>query len=242
MAYADHTTGGRTILQGIGPVEIALSEACEVGDLLGSSANTWKRADGNARIYAELIAGEAGANGDTIRAYRIARVGGVSGATKGKPLYLADAAGETVEAPGTVLQMVGFALSATEILLEPHDTPMGLVQGEKHVIVSANKTLALADCDIVQIVDTDAKLVTLPATADGLHFIIMNGGADAAVLVAIDPNSADKISGAGLSPVDNKDLQNTKATAKFGDYVELIGGDANGYTVIKMRGTWTIEA
>lgn len=119
MAYADHTTGGRTIIQGLCPVQISLSEAVEVGDLIGVSANTWKRADANADIFAELVAGHAGASGDTITAYRLAVVGNVSGATKGNKIFLSNTAGENSETAGAIAQVVGVALTATEILLFP---------------------------------------------------------------------------------------------------------------------------
>ncbi len=292
MAYADQTTGGRTIIQGLAPVQIVVSEAAEVGDLLGVSANTWKRADANNSIFAELVAGQAGASGDTITAYRIAVVGNVSGATKGNPIYLSDTAGENDESAGTVGQVVGVSLTATEILLFPayslggqltpaavkqffrdsglfiHSNADGkltisadgtgldditlegsirhgeslLSDVELTATVSADKTLVLADCGIVQLVDTDAKVITLPATAAGLHFTIVNAGADGAVLVTIRPQAADKISGAGLTPGDDKDLLNTKATAKKGDMVQLLADGVDGYTVVRQTGTWAREA
>lgn len=292
MAYADATTGGRILLQGILPVQIVVSEAVEVGDLLGVSSNLWKRADANNSIYAELVAGTKGASGDTINAYRIAVIGGITGATKGNPIYLSDTVGETSESAGTVIQVVGVSLTATEILLAPgwstggrilegasklclrdsglyiHSSADGklkisadgsgtdditldgsVLHGEMLMsdveltnTISVDTTLVLADCGKTHIVDTDAKVITLPATAAGLHYRIVNGGADAAVLVTISPNAADKISGAGLTPADNKDLLNTKATAKKGDFVELLGDGVDGWVVTRMAGTWAREA
>lgn len=112
---------------------------------------------------------------------------------------------------------------------------------EQTATVSADTTLDAADCGIVQIVDTDAKIVTLPATAAGLSYTIVNGGADGAVLVSISPNAVDKITGAGLTPADDKDLLNTKATAKKGDYVTLIADGADGWVISRMAGTWARE-
>lgn len=48
--------------------------------------------------------------------------------------------------------------------------------GRIWVDVTENKTLALADCGIVQNVLTDAITVTLPATAASLNFVVRNGG------------------------------------------------------------------
>lgn len=111
----------------------------------------------------------------------------------------------------------------------------------KHFLTTGAKTLALADCGIVQRVTADAHVITLPATADGLEFVIENGGADGTVLVTISPNAADKISGAGLTPADDKDILNTKATAKRGDYVKLVAEATTGWTVTEMVGVWARE-
>ncbi|MBI4235941.1 MAG: hypothetical protein HY688_01115, partial [Chloroflexi bacterium] len=58
----------------MGPAVISLSEAVKPGDLIGLTGGTWKLADGNAKVYAELVAGEAGASGDKITAYKSALV------------------------------------------------------------------------------------------------------------------------------------------------------------------------
>ena len=253
MAYADDTTGGRVIEYGIGPVEVALSAAVECGDLLGVSSSTWVRADANAEIYAELVAGIAGASGDVITAYRIARVSGVTGGTKGAALYLSDTVGESSESAGTVKQIVGVVLTATSILLCPSSGGASLPVGYKQIgkvlvhdktateAVSADKTLAIDDSGVIQLVDTDAKTVTLPATVVGYHFTVMNNGADGAVLVTISPDSADKIAGGGYTAVDNKDLTNTKATARKGDYVKLLGDGVNGWFITEIVGTWAYQ-
>lgn len=125
--------------------------------------------------------------------------------------------------------------------------------GRTWVDVTENKTLALADCGIVQNVLTDAITVTLPATAASLNFIIRNGGAKATgaaagtvsngtVAVNVSPQAADKISGYALTPADNKDLINTKATSVVGDEVHLIADGVDGYTVVRANGTWAREA
>jgi len=131
MVYADNTTGGRIIKSGIMPCEITLGEACEVGDLLGYSSG-WKRAlaTTGVAIHAKLVAGQSGKTGDIITAYPAAVVEGVSGATPGNTIYLAESTlyGETTEtAPtttGDINAHIGLALSTTVIFLFPGFMPI----------------------------------------------------------------------------------------------------------------------
>ena len=89
----------------------------------------------------------------------------------------------------------------------------------------------------------DADALTLPAIADGLSGItILAVGAYGTTAVTIDPAAADMILGPDIAGADNKDLICTKATQRRGDFVTLIAGDADGYMVTEMRGTWAREA
>ncbi len=108
--------------------------------------------------------------------------------------------------------------------------------------ISLDKTLDIEDNGKVFFVDTDAKIITLPAVATPINCKIVNIGAYGAVAVNISPNAVDKVQGPDLPGTDNKDLINTKATAKRGDYVVLTTGDANGAVVAELRGTWATEA
>lgn len=107
--------------------------------------------------------------------------------------------------------------------------------------ITVDKTLAATDQGKLFWVTADAKIVTLPAVA-GLSFAIVNGGADGTIAVNISPNASDGIGGVGLTNTDNKDLINTKATARRGDYVMVEYGDATGWIVSRSRGTWAKEA
>jgi hypothetical protein len=106
--------------------------------------------------------------------------------------------------------------------------------------LSDNKTLDALDTGKVFFVDTDAKVVTLPAVAK-MSATIVNAGADAAVLVTIASNASDNIQATDLTAVDDKDLLNTKTTARRGDYASLEYGDATGWNVNKLVGTWAKE-
>lgn len=105
-------------------------------------------------------------------------------------------------------------------------------------------TLTLDAEDVGKVIYFTADcVVTLPATAINIQpIVLMNGGADASVLITVSPNASDKIMAANVAGVDNKDWLNTKATAKRGDYVMIVADGVAGWVVTKKRGTWAIES
>lgn len=107
--------------------------------------------------------------------------------------------------------------------------------------ISVNKTLDIEDNGKLFWVDTDAVVITLPAVATAVNCTIVNGGAFGTVAVNISPDANDKIQGPDLPGTNNKDLINTKATAKRGDFARLITGNADGPFVAELRGTWATE-
>jgi hypothetical protein len=115
-------------------------------------------------------------------------------------------------------------------------------EGKVFEAVADNKTLDIEDVGKVLYVTVDAKTITLPSVAVGLTYTIMNGSAAlGAVVVNVSPAAADKIMGADLAGVDNKDRINTKATAVPGDYITIIYGSADGWSVVAEKGTWAAE-
>jgi hypothetical protein len=109
--------------------------------------------------------------------------------------------------------------------------------------LSAIKTLDAQDTGKLFWIDTDAFVITLPAIADGYAGgKIVNGGGYGTVLVSLSPAAADAIIGPDMTAVVDKDLLNTKATAQRGDSVQLGIGDADGYVVTELNGTWAKEA
>jgi hypothetical protein len=103
-----------------------------------------------------------------------------------------------------------------------------------------NKTLDALDTGKLFQVTADAKVVTLPAVAK-MDFIIACGAAYGISIVTIASNAADNIQARDLTATDDKDLILTKATANRGDYAHLGYGDATGWVVKRMVGTWVKE-
>jgi len=89
---------------------------------------------------------------------------------------------------------------------------------------------------------TDAQVFTLPSIAIGSTVTFVNMAADGDAKLSISPATLDAITYAG-SQVDDKDLINTKATAKQGDFVTLASfGSATAWQVVAVRGIWAKEA
>lgn len=110
--------------------------------------------------------------------------------------------------------------------------------------LTSTKTFDAEDCGKLFTVTAaaDDAALTLPAIAAGLSGItILAIGAFGTTKVKIDPNASDMILGPDITGLDNKDLICTKATQRRGDFVTLIAGDADGYMVTAMRGTWVRE-
>ena len=125
MAFSDPGKG-RIIEQGEGLVRVTLAEACKAGDILGYSSG-WERAlatTGTA-VQGRLVAGEDGASGDVITAYRRAVVNGYSGGTAGNAVYVAEGTdnGQVTETQPTTTgdcdTLIGYMASATVAALEP---------------------------------------------------------------------------------------------------------------------------
>jgi hypothetical protein len=108
--------------------------------------------------------------------------------------------------------------------------------------IAANKTLDAEDSGKLFWVDTDAVVITLPAVAVGTLCKVVNGGGFGAILVTISPAALDSIEAPDITAADDKDILNTKATARRGDFATLGDANADGYIVTEMRGIWARQA
>lgn len=166
----------------------------------------------------------------------------------GQPVYASDddtfvfnpASGPFV---GLVKRFVSSGYAVVEfnagVLADPwaHKTVRETLSGTKTFDAQDTGKLFCVDAD------ADADALTLPAIADGLGGItILAVGAFGSTAVTISPAAADMILGPDITGADNKDLVCTKATQRRGDFVTLDLGDADGYVVTELRGTWAREA
>lgn len=202
--------------------------------------------------FAELrVVNESGAAAaKTVRVVSRGKVKlNVSGAVitdKGQPVYAAD--DDTFQFSPVSGVFVGFVdrWIATDYVMVAFDCatmrdPWGRFKHRE--ALTSTKTFDAEDCGKLFWCTGDGSALTLPAIAAGLSGLaLVAGGAFGAMALTIDPNASDMILGPDVTGADNKDLVLTKATQRRGDYVVLIAGDADGYMVTEMRGTWAREA
>ena len=90
--------------------------------------------------------------------------------------------------------------------------------------------------------NTKDVVFTLPSIAVGNVYTFVNTGADGQNNLTISPASIDGILYLG-GLVDNKDLVNTLATSKVGDYVTIASLNSIVFwTVVDVQGVWAKEA
>jgi hypothetical protein len=107
---------------------------------------------------------------------------------------------------------------------------------------TSNYTVTTGDSGKTFVSSTDGVVFTLPAIAVGYSFKFVNNAPDGANALTLSPNASDGITYAGSS-TDDKDLINTKATSKQGDFVVISSLDGTAaWQVTQVRGTFAKES
>jgi len=107
-----------------------------------------------------------------------------------------------------------------------------------------NYTVVIANGDSGKTFLSNTKDVvfTLPAIAIGNTVTFINTGADGMNNLTISPAAADGILYAG-SLTDNKDVINTQATSKVGDFIKIASLNSTDFwTVVEAQGVWAKES
>lgn len=144
---------------------------------------------------------------------------------------------------GTCIKAAAAADAFCYVALNKFDPRIPTFANAKRIAEPTDGNAVVTDSGAVYEVTTDTKVVTLPATAVGLEFTIMNMAADGAALVEVNFQSGDKnLGGCGVAAgADGKKLSNTKATAKKGDFITFVADGTDGYRIKAIRGTWAQE-
>lgn len=119
----------------------------------------------------------------------------------------------------------------------------GFIVDNNAEVKDANFTVIITtDSGKTFVSETDGVVATLPSIAIGNTITFVNMAPDGTADLSISPATIDGITYAGSS-TDNKDLINTKATAKHGDFVTLASLDGVvAWQVVEVRGIWAKEA
>ena len=127
-----------------------------------------------------------------------------------------------------------------------------ILQGKKNEAGLTGYNIEQKDSNYTVVITTDSGktflsntkdvVFTLPAIAVGNVFTFINTGADGQNNLTISPNSSDGILYVG-GLVDDKDLINTQATSKVGDYVKIAALNSTAHwTVVEAQGVWAKES
>jgi hypothetical protein len=158
----------------------------------------------------------------------------------GQPVYATDDDTFTLVPTGGVFigRIVRFVSAGVAMVAFDVKNMVDPYAGLTFVTITTNTTLDATYSGKALWIATDALTMTLPAVEGIASMTFINGGAFGAVALTIAPNAADMVEGPGITAADNKGVINTKATARRGDLVELGYGDANGWSITRMRGIW----
>ena len=127
-----------------------------------------------------------------------------------------------------------------------------VLQGKKNEAGLTGYNIEQKDSNYTVVITTDSGktflsntkdvVFTLPAIAIGNVFTFINTGADGQNNLTISPNASDGILYAG-SLTDDKDVINTQATSKVGDFVKIASLNSTAHwTVVEAQGTWAKES
>ena len=127
-----------------------------------------------------------------------------------------------------------------------------ILQGKKNEAGLSGYNIEQKDSNYTVVISTDSGktflsntkdvVFTLPGIAVGNVFTFINTGADGQNNLTISPNSSDGILYVG-GLVDDKDLINTQATSKVGDYVKIAALNSTAHwTVVEAQGVWAKES
>jgi hypothetical protein len=206
---------------------------------------------GHAIEKVDNAAGAAGAKEIRLRSGRYKLVVALAGyiTDVGQPVYASDDAtytfvGAGASAANSYVGVVTRYVSAAlmEVEFRPGEVDE-FGNNLNRILKSADYTALLADSGKIIYVDTDTKVITLTAIAtllSGYEITVVNAGVG--ILIAVDPTTDLISGGCGLGAGGGgKQFRNTANTAKRGDFIKL-AGNATGWNITNLRGTWAIES
>ncbi|MEN6385147.1 MAG: DUF2190 family protein [Phycisphaerales bacterium] len=153
----------------------------------------------------------------------------------------AQASGDTLL--GTAVIAAAAADQFVYVALNRLDARIPAFTTAARITKAASANAAVTESGVCYDCTADNTVITLPATAVGLEFTIMNMAADGGALIEVDFQAGDKnLGGLGIAAGgDGKKLSNTKATARKGDFITFVADGTDGYRIKAIRGIWAQE-
>ncbi len=162
-----------------------------------------------------------------------------------QPVYASDDAVITFAAGdgNSYVGVISRYVSATKMEVEFRTCEQDEWGSRLRITKTNDFTLTAAESGKVLYLSTDAKTITVLATAEGLDFIVVNQAAFGTVEIHVDPDGNDLfLAGSGVAAnADGEKFSNTKATQQRNDYFKFHYGGATGYRIDGIRGTWLAE-
>ncbi len=103
---------------------------------------------------------------------------------------------------------------------------------------AANYTLTREDSGRVFVANAVDLVFTLPATEEGLVYTFVVKTVSTTTGLTVAPIAVDKVMGNGFTSADNKGANNTPATDREGDLIEVTGDGLDGWYITRVIGTW----
>ncbi len=109
------------------------------------------------------------------------------------------------------------------------------------ISTAVNRTMTVDESGSTILVTAADKVISLPATEAGLTYTIVTIALSSGTGTSVDPVTADKIQGLGLTGANNKDVINTGSTDEVGDSLTVLGDGGDGYIITNSTGAWAAE-
>jgi hypothetical protein len=112
--------------------------------------------------------------------------------------------------------------------------------GIAYPVVSRTTSLTLTEADSGTVFEAAAVdlVFTLPPTQKGLVFTFVVKTPSVTTGLTIAPVAVDKVMGNGFTSLDNKGANNTPATDREGDLIEVAGDGVDGWYITRVIGAW----
>ena len=152
-----------------------------------------------------------------------------------------DAGGCTITAGGLTVAAAGLAVTGASTFADKITYSDVLVHANAITeVMTGDKTLDAQDVGKIMTSAVDSATVTLPATAAGLNYTIVE--LTDGYKLTVQPHTNDQIYMPDILTDSDNGIVLTATTAKDGDLIKLMGDGSAGWYVTQLHGTWAAQS